>query len=57
MNVREKLEGLLREAPYSIYGDRLKSCFSDSCIKRVAEYLTANGVTVQQPAEENKNGV
>ena len=45
MDIREKLAELLRKSPYSIYGDRLKSCFSDSSIKRVAEYLISNGVT------------
>ena len=48
MNVREKLVELIREAPCSICGDRLGRYFSDSRIKIIADYLIANGVTVQE---------
>ena len=48
MDVREKLEELLADAPYNIYGDRLDNWCSKSGIKIAAGYLMARGVTLQE---------
>lgn len=48
MGVREKLVELLREAPYNIFGNKLGNCYFDSCLELIADYLIANGVTVQE---------
>ena len=47
MDVREKLVELLREAPYNIYGNKLGACYFVSGLQMIADYLIANGVTVQ----------
>ncbi len=48
MDVREKLVELLRKSPYNIFGNKLGNCYFDSCLELIADYLIANGVTVQE---------
>lgn len=48
MDVREKIVELLREAPYNIFGNKLRNCYFDSCLELIADHLITNGVTVQE---------
>ena len=48
MDVKGKLVELIHKAPYTIYGDRLFEMLTDSETIRIADYLIANGVTVQE---------
>ena len=48
MDVREKLVGLLKEAPYNIFDNKLGGMLFDSCLGMIADHLINNGVTVQE---------
>lgn len=47
MDVKEKMVELLREAPYNVFDNKLGGMLFDSCLALIADYLIANGVTVQ----------
>ena len=53
MNVREKMVGLLKEAPYNIFDNKLGGMLFDSCLGMIADHLITNGVTVQERIEDH----
>lgn len=48
MDVRKKLVELLMEAPYNVFGNKLRNCYFDSCLELIADHLITHGVTVQE---------